>query len=323
MIQLSEHWDDTIAASREDEAQLKRDMVFHPRTSNKSLRELARMTSTQGSLHVTRRLDDMYEWLSTHRDKLPREVEDEDGNRNSDQRLERLVDDYEQLLLEADDELTTETGLYDVAGHGCYAPLTAIAARNQEDAELLNEFGLIQPVWSYLMSIRGGLLQDYMHKAEQRRLLGSNPERYGMDAVLRRGLTRTVAKSNAVPVPDNVAELLSYADGVLKWKVARGAKAAGAVADADQLKLLGVKYSRNRIIYRLVHGADAGDLNVSEDGLTASPYRDNVKVSISERGDGNYDVVVNLPKPHTLAECETLEEAEAVRSGILWTINHL
>ena len=68
-------WDDTIAESRTDEAQLRRDMKHHPRTSGKSIRELARMCATQGSLHVMRRLEDCYTWLLENRDKLPRELE--------------------------------------------------------------------------------------------------------------------------------------------------------------------------------------------------------------------------------------------------------
>ena len=256
-----------------------------------------------------------------NKDKIPPEIEFEDGQRSVHQRLEVTGNDYDELLSEIEPD--NEQGIYDVTRHICYHSLEATASRDPEDKQLLMDFGLIQPVWSYLMSVRGEMLQEYMHDADQRRLRKNNPERYGMDAVLRRGLTRTVAKSNAAPVPDNVAELLSYEDGVLRWKVARGAKAAGSVCDTDRPKIGDVKYVRSRVIYRLVHGVDAGDLNVSDDGLTASPYRDNVKIGILERADGKFDVQAHLPDTETLAECRSQEEAEAVRSGILWTINHL
>ena len=98
-------------------------------------------------------------------------------------------------------------------------------------------------------------------------------------------------------VPDSVTDLLKY-DGKLRWKVSRGTKAAGSAIESPQVKIAGIKYSTNRIIYRLVHGVDAGPLNVSDDGLSASRYRDNVKVGIHERSDGSYDVVVDMPDHH-------------------------
>jgi hypothetical protein len=187
------------------------------------------------------------------------------------------------------------------------------------------EFGIVHHVYVELMAARGKLMREYMHTEERRRVLLSNPERYGMDAILKRKIKRTATVSTSVSIPDNVADLLSY-DGELRWKVARGTKAAGAVCETARPRIGGVLYYRNRIIYRLVHGVDAGPLNVAEDGLSASRYRDNVNVSISERQDGGevtYDIIVNLPKPHTLAACPTKAVAEGVKRGVLWTINHL
>ena len=316
----SMHWDHTIAESRHDEAQLKRDMKHHPRTTGKSLRELARMTATQGSLHVTHSLDYGYAWLAENRDKLPREVEDDNGTRPSSKRLE-IPDSaaYDDSV-----EIDLESGLYDVSGHVCYLPLGQVAARNARHARMYAEFGIVHHVYVELMAARGKLLREYLHTEGRRRVLLSNPERYGMDAILKRKIKRTATVSNSIPVPDNVTDLLYY-DGQLRWKEARGAKAAGS-ACTHRCRIDGVLFLSNRIVYRLVHGVDAGPLNVSEDGLSASRYRDNVNVSISERQDGGevtYDIIVNLPKPHTLAACPTKAVAEGVKRGVLWTINHL
>ena len=314
----SMHWDHSIAGSRDDEAQLKRDMRHHPRTTGKSLRELARMTATQGSLHVTHSLDYGYAWLAENRDKLPREVEDDNGTRPSSKRLE-ISDSaaYDDAV-----EIDLESGLYDVSGHVCYLPLGQVAARNARHARMYAEFGIVHHVYVELMAARGKLLREYLHTEGRRRVLLANPERYGMDAIEKRKIRRTPTVSTSVSIPDNVAELLSY-DGELRWKVARGTKAAGAVCEAARPRIGGVLYYRNRIIYRLVHGVDAGPLNVSEDGLSASRYRDNVKVGIHEQSDGTYDVRVDLPDSHRLAVCPTKDVAEGVQRGILWTINHL
>jgi hypothetical protein len=298
-------------------------MRNHPRTTGKSMRELARVTATQGSLHVTNSLDYGYAWLVENRSKLPREVEDDNGNRNVDQRLEVLT--FDGLMPSSDLEPDLESGLYDVARHQCYASLDQIAARNAKHAALYAEFGLVHHVYIELMHARGKLLRNYHHTEGRRRVLITNPERYGMDAIMKRGISRTRTVSRSVVVPDSVTDLLTY-DGKLRWAVSRGTKASGSAIESPQVKIAGIKYSANRIIYRLVHGVDAGPLNVSDDGLTASPYRDNVNVSISERHDGGvvtYDIIVNLPKPHTLAACPTREIAEGVKRGVLWTINHL
>ncbi len=316
----SMHWDHTIAGSRDDEAQLKRDMRNHPRTTGKSLRELARVTATQGSLHVTHSLDYGYAWLAENRDKLPREVEDENGNRNVDQRLEVLT--FDGLLPDCELTPDLEVGLYDVARHQCYQSLDTIASRNARHARMYAEFGIVHHVYVELMAARGKLLREYLYTEWRRRVLEHNPERYGMDAIISRKIRRTVAKSNAKAVPDDVAAMFTY-DGELRWAEDGGSKAKGAVCLGTHVQVAGSKYRRNRVVYRLVHGSDAGDLNVSDDGLSASRYRDNVKVGIHEQSDGTYDVRVDLPDSHRLAVCPTMAVAEGVKRGVLWTINHL
>ena len=87
-MELSTHWESITAENSDDNAQLKRDMRNHPRTTGRSLRELARICATAGSFVCQKQLDAAFDWLTDHRSELPREIEDDNGNRGSDQRLE-------------------------------------------------------------------------------------------------------------------------------------------------------------------------------------------------------------------------------------------
>ena len=307
---LSEHWDDTIAESREDEAQLKRDMRNHPRTSGKSLRELARMCATQGSLHVTRRLDDCYAWLTEHRDQLPRELEDDTGARPSSQRLEVSGTDYEQL---ADDtsEVNPDNGLYDV-GQGwrnCYLSLDAVALRNQDDAALLAEFGMVPAVYTYLMGNRGELFMKYnTQRGNWLRWRGMRwAVAYGNTMSILEHVERT--PMDVLTLPDNLAELFELDGDVLRWKIARGRAAVGSVADGKQIRIDGILYARSRIVKHLRNG-------------WVSDYR---KVTGTKllREDSNWDVQVKLGgKTHTVMECHNEQEADQALWAVRWTVDN-
>lgn len=335
---LSEHWDDTIAESRDDEAQLKRDMRNHPRTSGKSLRELARMCATQGSLHVTRRLDDCYAWLTENRDQLPRELEDDTGARPSSQRLEVSGTDYEQLAIDAS-ELNPANGLFDVGSPSCYLSLEDIAfaghsypdkkksdegksvklIRDYPDAELFAEFGMVPAVYTYLMSKRGETYKDYVQERGRWLRWGCWPDvktwrgpmrwavAYDNTVAILESVGRT--KMDYLTLPDNLSELFELDGDVLRWKVARGRAAAGSVADRKQIRIDGVDYSRSRIVQYLRTG-------------WVSDYR-KVTGTKTLREDGNWDVSCWLgKKQRTIMECHNEQEADQALWAVRWAIDN-
>ena len=309
-MKSSMHWDHTIAESRTDEAQLKRDMRHHPRTTGKSMRELARMTATQGSLHVTHSLDMAFEWLSQHRGELPSEIEDDNGSRPSSQRLEVSGSDYRQL---ADDtsEVDIENGLFDVGqgSRGCYLPLEVVAKRNRADGKLLATCGLVLPVWVHLMGNRGDL---YMKYATQRgKWLRWRGMRWAVAyentvAILNR-TGRT--KMDVLSLPDNLSDLFDLDEDVLRWKVARGRAAVGSVASRKQIRIDGVDYSRSRIIKYLRTG-------------WVSDYR-KVTGTKSLREDGNIDIRLQLgTKSYTIMECHSEQEADQALWAVRWAVGN-
>lgn len=293
---------------------------LHPRTSGRSLRVLAQTCAKQGSVHVTRRLPELYAWLAEHRDELPFEVEDEHGNRNSDQRLERLVDDYDMLSAQAED-MNPQNGLYDVGQSwlDCYKPLSEIADRSVAVRELFKRYGLITPMYCFLMRARGELFEEYFELERLSRMKDNNPQGYGrMQAELHKaaGRERTPVYRNVKELPANVEELVELRDGELYWKVAQGTKAAGSKAPSDRWKWNGKRYSTKATIEYLTNG------HVAE-----YAYRNSFKISIVERlntkGEVEWDVRVFLKEAsHTLAVCKTRELAEEVRIGALWEFNH-
>ena len=322
-MNFSQLWDPTTTAT-DDVAQLKRDMKTHPRTSGRSLRELARVTYTQGSPKVHAQLDMAFDWLLENRKHLPAEIESDDGQRGSSSRLEMTGSDWQWEEAELD-VLDTELGMYDVGTYDCYLPLTQIAKRNQSDLKLLNQYGMVEHVWHTLMRRRGALMAKRLDKETRRRLRRILPEVYGYRVAAEKGLKRIATKSGAAVVPDDVVELFTYADGVLRYRKSVGRMAAGSVVKASvfQLTIRRVKYLRSRVIYRLVHGVDAGELNVSKDGLTASMGRDIVFGHIDhKKGDNTFVVRLEVGRERkTVAVCDTREQAEAVERGAFWYIN--
>ena len=310
-------WDEAIEAS-EDSAQIRRDMKNHPRTSFKSMLELVRVVDSQGGLgdyddrrYVKARMSEMQEWLINNRDKLPMEIEDEHGNRNSDQRLERLVGEYDQI---ADDtsEVDPDNGLYDV-GQGwrnAYRSLDTLVAPSSEDGKLLAEFGLVPAVFCYLMDIRGEHFSKYY--AQRAKWLRWRGMRWAVAydnvvAVLRKhGLPNP---KDYLPLPDTTSQYLELTDEGLRWKVARGRVAAGSRVDAKkkQVRIEGVDYSVSRIRFFLEHGwVPTGE---------AGGY--------SLRSDGNYDVRLWVgDASRTVMECHTEAEADAALWAVRWAIGN-
>ena len=301
-------WDEAIAESRTDEAQLRRDMKHHPRTSGKSIRELARMCATQGSLHVMRRLEDCYTWLLENRDKLPRELEDDTGARPSSQRLEVSGNDYQQLADDTSD-VGIDTGLYDVGQdwRNCYMPLTTVAPRGSEDGKILADFGLVPAVYCHLMDLRGEHFSKYYNqRAKWLRWRGMRwAVAYDNTVAILDRVGRT--KISVLDLPDNLSDLLSLDGDTLRWKVARGRAAVGSVADGKQIRIEGRLYSRSRIVQYLREG-------------WVSDYR-RVTGTKMLREDGNWDVLIDLNnKKHTVMECHTEAEAEAAMWAVRWAV---
>lgn len=318
----SQLWDPTTTAT-DDVAQLKRDMKTHPRTSGRSLRELARVTYTQGSPNVHKQLDMAFDWLLENRKHLPSEIESDDGQRGSSSRLEVTGSDWQWEEAELD-VLDTELGMYDVGTHDCYLPLTQIAKRTQPDLKLLHNNGMVEHVWHTLMRRRGALMAKRMDKEARRRLRRLLPEVYGYRVAAEKGLKRTAIKSGAAATPEDIGELFTYADGVLRYRKSVGRKAAGSVVkdSVKQLTIRGTKHYRHRIIYRLVHGVDAGELNVSKDGLTAAPSRDRTTGTSFHKENGMYQVNVKVGyKLKVVAICDSQAQAEGVQRGVLWYMN--
>lgn len=286
MTTLLEHWESITEASNEDAAQLKRDMKNHPRSSGRSLRELAKVCATQGSFHVQRRLDDMYAWLAEHRDQLPREIEDEHGNRGSDQRLEKTGTDYDDKIVDVE-EFTPENGLYDCGGKTCYGELSNFA-----DPAKYKERGMEPDVYVEAMQKRGASFQRYMEAKSKRLRWRGMTATMGVTRALDligKGVTMKPAKSNAKPLPslERLNELLSYdpETGVLAWAVSRGRVQAGTVAltvDRGRAKTRvdGTLWISGRIAYKLHTGEDPGDAVIDYvDGDATNLRWDNLRIS--------------------------------------------
>lgn len=315
-MELLTHWEDTTEANSEDAAQLRRDMRNHPRTSVRSLRELARVCSTAGSPFVRASLDYAYEWLEENRHLFPSEIEDDHGNRGSSTRLEITLFGYDELLVKIT-EISPEQGLYDVgqAWRDCYKSLDATSTRSKAVRELFLTHGMVEPMYCFLMGIRGELFEDYAEAAYLRRLKCINPQEYGRraaEALKLEGIGRTPVKRNAKAIPDELVESLEYSHGILRWAVARGRVAKGTRVEGDVIRFKGKLYKTHLVVERIVSGVEPSPL----------VYRDTLKLSIVERDDGLFDVRVFLNKEsHTLAECRTYEQAELVRAGARWEFN--
>lgn len=316
MTELSEHLEDTTEANSEDVAQLRRDMRNHPRTSGRSMRELARVCSTAGSPFVRASLDYAYEWLAEHRHLLPSEIEDDHGNRGSVARLEITVFEYDDLA-DATAEANPDNGLYDVgqAWRDCYKSLDETSKRSKAVRELYLTHGMVAPMYCFLMDIRGELFEEYAEAAYLRRLKRNNPQEYGRraaEALKLEGIGRTPVKRNAKYVPDDLVESLEYTHGILRWAVARGRVAKGTRVEGDSFMYKGRRYKTHLVVERIVSGVQPSRM----------VYRDTLKVTIVERDDGLFDVMVKLEgRARTLAECRTYEQAELVRAGARWEFN--
>lgn len=316
MTELLEHLEDTTEANSEDVAQLRRDMRNHPRTSGRSMRELARVCSTAGSPFVRASLDYAYEWLAEHRHLLPREVEDDQGQRPSDQRLEVNGSDYDQLAAEAT-ELGPDQGLYDVgqAWRDCYKSLDETSKRSKAVRELYLTHGMVAPMYCFLMDIRGELFEEYAEAAYLRRLKRNNPQEYGRraaEALKLEGIGRTPVKRNAKYIPDELVEALEYNHGILRWAVARGRVAKGTRVEGDSFMYKGMRYKTHLVVEYMVSGVQPSRM----------VYRDTLKITIAERDDGLFDVQTDLGgNTYKLAVCYSYEQAELVRAGARWEFN--
>lgn len=324
-MELSTHWEDITAESSDDNAQLKRDMKNHPRTTGRSLRELARVCATQGSFTCQKQLDYAFEWLMENRSQLPREVEDDTGARPSSQRLEVNGSDYDDLATLCE-EFDEQNGLYDVGGKVCYRPLSAYAPPEYK------ERGMTVEVYIPAMQKRGEAFAKYMDaKTKQLRWRGM-PEYQAVTRAVElqeRGICPSKANSGGKQLPplSRLQELLRY-DGVdLTWRISRGRCKAGTKAYSVrkdgkcQTRIDGKLYYTNRLIAYLHTGEDPANATVVNiDGDTGNLRWHNLKLEtlanrttggFREKGPNRWEARITISeKTYSLGHYETRELAE-------------
>lgn len=282
-MELSTHWESIIAENSEDNAQLKRDMRHHPRSTGRSLREYTRIMATAGSFSGQKKLDMAFEWLNQYRSELPREVEDDNGNRGSDQRLEATSESYEYHLPNHE-EFDEQCGLYDCGTKACYRPLDAFAPPQYK------ERGMTLEVYIPAMKKRGEAFSKY-HEAKTKRLRWRGMPEY--QAVTRavelqeRGICPSKANSGGKKLPPlrRLQELLSY-DGLdLTWRISRGRCKAGTKAYSVrkdgkcQTRIDGKLYYTNRLLWLLLSGEDPANATVvNVDGDSGNLRRHNLRL---------------------------------------------
>lgn len=324
-MELSTHWESITAENSDDNAQLKRDMRNHPRTTGRSLRELARICATAGSFACQKQLDMAFEWLTEYRSELPREVEDDNGNRGSDQRLESTSEAYE-FHLPNHEEFDEQNGLYDCGTKACYRPLDAFAPPEYK------ERGMTVEVYIPAMQKRGEAFQKYMDAKTKRLRWRGMPE---YEAVTRavelqeRGICPSKANSKGKQLPPlrRLQELLSY-DGVdLTWRISRGRCKAGTKAynvrkDGKlQTRIDGKLYYTHRLIWLLHTGLDPANATVSTyDGDDSNLRAHNLRLDtlatktgggVREKGVGRWEARVSIgDRTYTLGHYESQEVAE-------------
>ena len=329
-MELSTHWESIIAESSDDNAQLKRDMRIHPRTTGRSLRELTRIMATAGSFVGQKQLDMAFDWLQRNRSELPREIEDENGSRPSSQRLEFTGSDYEELAANAE-ESDTQSGLYDVSGKVCYRPLESFAPREYK------ERGMTVDVYIKAMKKRGHAFSKYYDAKTRRLRWRGMPEYQAVTRALElqeRGICPSKANSRGKELPPQkrIQALLSYDGNDLTWRVSRGRCKAGTKAYSVrkdgklQTRIDGKLYYTARICWFMATGEDPANATVVNiDGDHGNLRRHNLRLEalstkltsagtnekVRQGKDSRWEARLQLEgKTHTLGHYDTQEIAE-------------
>lgn len=324
-MELSTHWESITAENSDDNAQLKRDMRNHPRTTGRSLRELARICATAGSFVATKQLDAAFDWLAQYRSELPREIEDDNGNRGSDQRLETTSEHYEHHLPNHE-EFDEQCGLYDCGTKACYRPLDAFAPPEYK------ERGMTVEVYIPAMQKRGEAFQKYMDAKTKRLRWRGMPEYQAVTRAVElqeRGVCPSKANSKGKQLPplERLQELLRYNGRDLTWRISRGRCKAGTKAYSVrkdgklQTRIDGKLYYTHRLIWLMATKQDPAEATVSTyDGDDANLALHNLRLDvlankaggdIREKGVGRWEARVRIgDKSHTLGHYESQEVAE-------------
>ena len=324
-MELSTHWEGITAESSDDNAQLKRDMRHHPRSTGRSLREYARIMATAGSFAGQKQLDMAFEWLKENRKELPREVEDDQGNRGSDQRLESTSESYEYHLPNHE-EFDEQCGLYDCGTKACYRPLDAFAPR------LYKERGMTVEVYIPAMQKRGEAFAKYYDAKTKRLRWRGMPEYQAVSRAVElqeRGICPSKADSKGKQLPPlrRIQELLSYDGTDLTWRISRGRCKAGTKAYSVrkdgklQTRIDGKLYYTNRLIAYLHTGEDPANatvVNIDADhgnlrwhNLRLETLANKAGGDVRERGPQRFESRVRIgDQSHTLGHYETRELAE-------------
>ena len=329
-MELSTHWESITAENSDDNAQLKRDMRDHPRTTGRSLREYTRIMATAGSFTGQKQLDMAFDWLKQYRSELPREIEDDQGNRGSDQRLEVTSEAYEYHLPNHE-EFDEQCGLYDCGTKACYRPLDAFAPPTYK------ERGMTVEVYIPAMQKRGEAFGKYYDAKTRRLRWRGMPEYAGVTRALElqaEGVCPSKANSGANPLPPlkRLKELLQYDGNDLTWRISRGRVKAGTkaytVRGDGKLKTRvdKVAYPTARIIWYMVTGEDPANATVvNVDGDNGNLRRHNLRLEtlstkLSTSGareavratkESRWEARINIgSKTYTLGHYDTQEIAE-------------
>jgi hypothetical protein len=335
---------DSYECDAADASSLKQDQRDHPRTSRLSLRQLARSTYATptckrtrkevqawlrdpyrrapnkaqywptSSTSETKELEAAMDWLSIYGCELEREIENEEGQLSHGRSYYETTGGYDVALetysCEANGASTYERhGIYHTERLGENEPLLSIAMGGDEHARANPTSHSVRLT---ALAIRGARFAAN-HAQRKARLKWRGMEEW--DAVAkaddhtRKGLSRTKAKANALPLDvDALRERFEVVDGELVNR------RLGRAVKHTQVRVAGVLHSTGRVIYAVEHGSDPSDKVISNG--EASDYRA-ASGSATERGDGKWDAFVAFGK-HTVTVGEYKSEAQAIEAASIF-----
>jgi len=335
---------DSYECDAADASSLKQDQRDHPRTSRLSMRQLARSTYATPTCKRTRKevqswmrdpyrrapnkaqywptsstreteeLEAAMDWLNIYGHELEREIENEEGQMSHGRSYYETTGGYDVALetysCEADGASTYERhGIYHTERLGENEPLLSIAMRGDEYTRANPTSHSVRLT---ALAIRGARFAAN-HAQRKARLKWRGMEEW--DAVakaddhMRKGLKRTKAKANALPLDvDDLRERFEVIDGQLVNR------RLGRVVKRKQVKIGNNREaSTSRVRYAVEHGTDPGDRVISNG--EASDYRA-ANGSATERGDGKWDARVQLGREVVTVGEYTSETQATEAAGI-------
>jgi len=329
---------DSYECDAADASSLKQDQRNHPRTSRLSLRQLARSTYATPTCKRTRKevqawmrdpyrrapnkaqywptsstreteeLEAAMDWLNIYGHELEREIENEEGQMSHGRSYYETTGGYDAALdtysCEAESASVYEShGIYHTERLGENEPLLSVGMsldRRNPTSHMTRMAAL---------KVRGDRFASNYAKRKAR-LKWRGMEEW--DAVakaddhMRKGLKRTKAKANALPLDvDDLRERFEVIDGQLVNR------RLGRVIDGRKVYVKGKSLQTSRVRYAVEHGTDPSDKVISNG--EASDYRA-ASGSATERGDGKWDAFVAFGK-HTVTVGEYRSESQATEAA--------